>query len=498
MKNVIKRAIELHNNGQFLSARRLILKNYGARLSHPDGFHFMSKNELGMGNFDRAIDWGLKAIRLAPLRVEYHQTLSEAYRREGDYRRAEWHCRLGLRLDEDSADTLNTLGLVFKDQDKLQEAIRFFSLAIEKKRPHLEAMNNLAATLFRVGDNELAEKYLRLVLQINPEDPLALNNLGLVLRSDRRLGDAKKAFLAAGDYLPARFNLGHVYLLEDNLRNGLVLYELRKRFLNIGRGLKKREWNGEPDPRKTLLVISEQGFGDAIMMGRFYPALDRFFRKVYIQTSGPLMRLMKCIPCEAEFVSEEAVVDYDLWCSSMSLPYLLNMDAIQKIPQEPWFEIDATPQESDRLRIGLNWAGNPSYHFDAVRSAHLKDLEMFFRVEDVEWYSLHKGHLEQEAQAYELPEPLKNAEDFYDTAVFIKTLDMVISTETAIPNLSAALGVPTCVLSSPDFDWRWNSWYDKAYLCPQDQQGNWHGAVAKALQLICTLFENRLLIKRSA
>ncbi len=185
-------------------------------------------------------------------------------------------------------------------------------------------------------------------------------------------------------------------------------------------------------------------------MSRFYPTLDKFFKKVYIQTSKPLLRLLESINCDAEFILEGTEVEFDFWCSAMSLPYLLKVDAISKIPHIPWFNIDSSNSTQKNLRIGINWAGNPSYSYDTVRSTHLKELEMLFRVAGVEWYALHKGHLGGEADDFGLPQPLKNANDFYDTAVFIKTLDMVISTETAVPNLSSALGVPTCVLCVPD------------------------------------------------
>jgi ADP-heptose:LPS heptosyltransferase len=98
----------------------------------------------------------------------------------------------------------------------------------------------------------------------------------------------------------------------------------------------------------------------------------------------------------------------------------------------------------------------------------------------VEWVSLHKGHREEEAEAFGLPQPLRSARDFYDTAVVLAGLDMVVSTETAIPNLSAALGVPTCVLTAVDYDWRWRSWFKNVTICNQEVPGNWEGAVAKA------------------
>ncbi len=193
MKNAIERAIALHSKGQYLSARRLIFKTYGKNLAHPDGFYFMSKNELCLGNFEKAIDWGKKAINVAPLKSDYHVSLAEAYRRDGDLIRAEWECRLALRLDENSAEAFNILGLVLKGQNKYQEAIQAFSQAIDKKRPYFEAMNNLATVLIRTGDYDFAKKYLQLILRY----PLKITLLGttwdLALRNERCFEDAKES-----------------------------------------------------------------------------------------------------------------------------------------------------------------------------------------------------------------------------------------------------------------------------------------------------------------
>jgi hypothetical protein len=254
--------------------------------------------------------------------------------------------------------------------------------------------------------------------------------------------------------------------------------------LNPGKNVKKPEWDGRPRKEKHLLVVHEQGLGDTIMMSRFYPMLLESFRRVSIVVQEPLKRLIATVSPDLEVTADIAGVKYDCWCATMSLPYLLRIDSVDKIPVDPWLKIPRESRAPRKLRIGLNWAGNPRFAYDYVRSTHLESLKTLLQVTAVDWVSLHKGHLEHEAQAYGLPEPLKGASDFYDTALVVGGLDMVVSTETVIPNLSAALGVPTCVLTGPDRDWRWKSWYRDAVVCEQQAQGNWFGSIARALELI--------------
>src|SRR4029077_5590671 len=133
------------------------------------------------------------------------------------------------------------------------------------------------------------------------------------------------------------------------------------------------------------------------------------------------------------------------WCGHMSLPHKLGIRSLSEVPCTPWLALETPRTPRRRPRVGLNWAGNPAFTYDFVRSTHLDQLAMLLQVGDVEWCSLHRGHLEHEAAAFGLPQPLLEARDFLDTACVIYDLDLVISTETAVPNLSAAMGVRTCV-----------------------------------------------------
>ena len=53
---------------------------------------------------------------------------------------------------------------------------------------------------------------------------------------------------------------------------------------------------------------------------------------------------------------------------------------------------------------------------------------------------------------YEIPNELR---DFADTAALVETLDLVISVDTSVVHLAAALGKPVWVLNRFDTCWRW-------------------------------------------
>jgi Glycosyltransferase family 9 (heptosyltransferase) len=81
--------------------------------------------------------------------------------------------------------------------------------------------------------------------------------------------------------------------------------------------------------------------------------------------------------------------------------------------------------------------------------------------------------------------PGGSVSDFHDTAAIIENLDLVISIDTSVAHLAAALGKPVWILLCWAPDWRWlvdrtdNPWYPSATLFRQERPGDWEGLMAK-------------------
>jgi ADP-heptose:LPS heptosyltransferase len=75
--------------------------------------------------------------------------------------------------------------------------------------------------------------------------------------------------------------------------------------------------------------------------------------------------------------------------------------------------------------------------------------------------------------------------DFADTAAILSHLDLVVTTDTAIPHLAGAMGRPVWVLLSDNADWRWlldredSPWYPSARLFRQQRPGDWDGVLGR-------------------
>ena len=76
-------------------------------------------------------------------------------------------------------------------------------------------------------------------------------------------------------------------------------------------------------------------------------------------------------------------------------------------------------------------------------------------------------------------------DDFDDTAAVVSLVDLVISVDTSVVHLAAALGRLTWILLPFWPDWRWmldradSPWYPTARLFRQSAPGDWDSVIAR-------------------
>src|SRR6185437_13307666 len=82
--------------------------------------------------------------------------------------------------------------------------------------------------------------------------------------------------------------------------------------------------------------------------------------------------------------------------------------------------------------------------------------------------------------------------DFADTAALTEALDLVISVDTSVAHLAAALGKPVWLLDRFDSCWRWltgrgdSPWYPTLRIYRQPTPDDWDSVLA---EVVCDLHE---------
>ena len=141
---------------------------------------------------------------------------------------------------------------------------------------------------------------------------------------------------------------------------------------------------------------------------------------------------------------------------------------------------------SNKLRVGIAWAGRREHRNDQSRSMRLEVLVGALKaVEGIQFFSLQKGAPSAELKNAATPilDYTEELHDFLDTATLIGALDLVISVDTAVVHLAGALGKPVWMLNRFDTCWRWlmeredTPWYPTLRLFRQPRFRDWEPVV---------------------
>ena len=467
-----------------------------------------------------------RAIAANPADAQTHAQLGLVLAQRKHPAEAEQAYRHAIALDPECAEAHANLGLLLEDGQRLDEAERCLRLALAISPDSTEIVSNLGNLLAQSDRADEAEQCYREAIRLNPASASAYCNLGVLLATRQRddLG-AEKCFRQALACDPkhalTQFNLGHLLLALGRLEEGWAYHEAR-----YAQGIPNQtttmpticaaQWQGEALTGKSLLAISEQGFGDAIQFCRYLPLLKELgAARITLKCRTELTPLFATLAGVDTLMdsSEEAVAPHDYWVFLHSIPFHCNT-TLNNIPARIPY-LHALPERlarwsprlpSGAFRIGLVWKGNRIHSNDTQRSlADLAILKPLWSVPGVIFVSLQKGQGEDQALHPAADQPLHHLggemADFADSAAIVACLDLVICVDTAIAHLAGALGKP-CWVMLPDYkaDWRWlrerndTPWYPQSMrLFRQTVRGDWNPVVADITRALGAYLHNRKL-----
>ena len=412
-----------------------------------------------------------------------------------------------LRREPGLPAAVNNLANMLRESGKLEEAEAAFRDALSLEPNNTAIICNHALILWDLGRVDEAEAESRRSLAIEPT-AIGHNNLGLILYLGGRLNDALEQFRIAGRMAPdsadIAFNESLVLLHHGRFAEGWPKYEARsgrKRALERPRGFAQPQWRGEPLNGRTILVHSEQGFGDTLQFVRYAPLLAQRGAKVVLECQPALARLLAGVDGVSQVIPRgQALPAFDTHCPTMSLPFAFGTTIATipasvpyiRAPQEAVAQWLPALADQSVPRVGLVWAGDARHYdiecamTDRRRSLPLAALSLLFDVPELRFFSLQIGPAAAQGRAYpNLIDMTGSIRDFADTAGLIANLDLVISVDTAVVHLAAAMGKPVWVLSRFDNCWRWmieredSPWYPTLKLYRQPSPGNWAPVVER-------------------
>lgn len=382
-----------------------------------------------------------------------------------------------------------------KNRSYLEE-IRCFRKAIALASNDFLPYQNIANTLISADKLVMAEKLLNHIIENNPQFTEAYVSLGYVHQLCGRFQLAEKYYLEAinqsADLAGTHTNLGLLYLSLGNFEQGWKEYEWRWQHADlqdIKSNFKGQRWRGESLENKTLMIFTEQGFGDTIQFVRYLPLINKSNGKVLIECREPLVELIKTAKgIDGVVPRVKPFPTYDFYIPLMSLPQLFETN-LQNIPNTvPYLTVDQAKlkywqsyfsQYGNKLKIGISWAGNPQHKHDRYRTINPELFSQLKINDNVSLFSLQKNISDDVCTQYGFINLADQLNDFTDTAACLSALDLIISVDTAIVHLAGALNLPVWTLLGFYCDWRWlkertdSPWYPSMCLFRQPSRHNW-------------------------
>ncbi len=470
---------------------------------------------------DKAIEYFEKAIQLKPNYSKAYLNLAKTLQEKKENKKAIEIYLTYLQHNPNDSTVYRHLGSAYRSLNQFEKAIETFRTAYALQPKDTTIMLELANTLTILNQLDEALGLYQKVLLIKPTTTAAFYNISYVLKRQGYVKEAiellQKIIEKNPNHAQAHFSLGLSYLTLGNFEDGWQEYEWRwETHGKTPNKFSKPLWDGSNLQNKTILICAEQGLGDTFQFIRYAQSIKRMGATILFQSQSPLINILSlCDYLDFVISRDKQLPDFDFHVPLMTLPLIFKTHE-ETIPAEiPYLHADPKLVEywkeklsaDKNFKIGLCWQGNANYSTQflrqvvAAKSISVKLFEPLSQVPGISLYSLQKIHgtnqlkeLDGSLVIYDFGPDFDTTNGrFMDTAAIIKNLNLVITVDTSICHLSAALGTPTWIMLPEPSDWRWmlnrtdTPWYPNARLFRQPSPGDWKNVIQQIVQALYAL-----------
>jgi Flp pilus assembly protein TadD len=350
-------------------------------------------------------------------------TLAYEFHTQNDLQNAQKYYLLALTFNPEHPQVHNNLGTIYQAAQDYETARFHYEKALTCKPDYLDAIKNMVSVLNKLTivyklDNKLtkAKEYALKVIELDFENSDAHNNLGVIYKENKDLENAELCYKKAIELDPKSvetlLNISLLCLLQKEYEKGFELYRYRYhkydiytnaelvKNMSLIRSLKEAEG-------KKVLISFEQGFGDAIQFIRFNTLLTTVNVEFSFYIQEPLKKFFTYNFPDTHFVDHEQLKEFHYYFPIMDASHLLGL-TYENIPSsEGYLKVDEKDVSEFRVvnklansikKIGFAFKGSSLHQNDTNRSIELSlFLEGILKLQgDAQLYSLQFGLNEDE------------------------------------------------------------------------------------------------------
>jgi tetratricopeptide (TPR) repeat protein len=501
------RALVLADMGRLAEALAAFDKTISLQPDHAEAHHNRADALMDLQRLTEAVAGYEHAIALKPDFAQAYCNRGLAQRALGRPQDALTSYDKAIALRPDFAQAHHNRGNVLMDLGLPAQALASYDKALVLQPAFAEARINRGLALMGMKRPAEALADFDQAIALHPDLAEAHLNRGLALTELKELEAALASFDQAialkPGFVPALWNQSHTLLLLGRFEEGWRLHEYRKQLPEpiASHTHAQPVWLGAEDiAGKTLLVESEQGFGDVIQFARYTQLAQARGANVIFSVRSRLVRLMKSLDPPVTIIDSGRPLPqfhFHIPLLSMPLAFRTDRDTIPATIPYLHTEPDRAAQWKAKLgsqgfRIGICWQGS---RLGATQGKpfSVAEFRAIAQIPHVRLISLQKG--EGAEQLQDLPPGMSveslgehfdaGADAFVDTAAVMESLDLIITTDTSVAHLAGALGRSAWVALKYVPDWRWlldrpdSPWYPTLRLFRQPAYDDWPDVFAQ-------------------
>ena len=462
---------------------KIIDKIISIKPNFPIMYHEKASILQDLEKFDEAINSIEAVFKYEKNSIENYLRLYDIYGRKKDFNKCEEISKNVISILEKKIGTNNKnsnlyydLGIAYQKFEKLEIAKKYLKLAIKLNPSKMLYYYALAIIYSKMKEFINAKENFEQAIKIEPLN-VATNILYAMLIKNEfgELKEAKKIILKFDKLFPNNINITTIkawlLLNQGDYKNGWMAHNAHiaqlKNHMKLPRAKlwKKEKLDG------NLLVWSGQGLGDFIFFSKMVGLLNDYAKKILFICDKRLVpiykRYFEKIKPEKFIIEEEYQKEkFSKHIASEmlgeffanSVEDINNFSKNRLIPSREWdLEInnffDSLPK--NKLNIGLSWSTlNKAEHNE--KSIGLDKFSEIFKKNNINLINLQFGNVKDEISSFKE----KNKVEFYEyknlnitTEIdklmsLINKLDLVITIQNSTAHISLSIGKKTFVLLS--------------------------------------------------